>query len=282
MAGRSYGPGTDFWYVCTLTLTLEVWPKIKVMTHPSVMDKIVRNIIQIQLGSEELWPGHRFPVCVHCDIDLGDMTLGQGLCGGGGIKVMTHPWVMDNNCVKYYLDPTRQWEVMAQTRVLGKCALRPWPWIYDLWSRSWHDLGSWTRLCEISGSDKGVRNYGPHTMWTDRWTNVRMDRQGDSYKMYILPQTLFAEGIKILTHNEAWTHILEICSVVLYWLGYLGFDESCSIKMTYLHTCTGYQCIHWYIYKFENDEVEHILSCTCTVCCYILEYIYMYWCILDK
>ena len=24
-----------------------------------------------------------------------------------------------------------------------------------------------------------------------------------------------------------------------------------------------YKCLHWY--KFENDEVEHILSCTCTV-----------------
>ena len=34
-----------------------------------------------------------------------------------------------------------------------------------------------------------------------------------------------------------------------------------------------YQCIHWF--KFENDEVEHILSCKCTVLCYILGYIYI-------
>ena len=34
-----------------------------------------------------------------------------------------------------------------------------------------------------------------------------------------------------------------------------------------------YQCIHWY--KFEDDEVERILSCTCTVKCCILEYIYI-------
>ena len=39
---------------------------------------VVWNIIQIKLGSEELWPGHRFLVSVHCDLDLGDMTLGQG------------------------------------------------------------------------------------------------------------------------------------------------------------------------------------------------------------
>ena len=32
-----------------------------------------------------------------------------------------------------------------------------------------------------------------------------------------------------------------------------------------------YQCIH--LYNFE--DVERILSCTCTVLCYILEYIYM-------
>ena len=34
------------------------------------------------------------------------------------------------------------------------------------------------------------------------------------------------------------------------------------------------------LYKFENDNVERILSCTCTVLCYILEYIYIvhvYW-----
>ena len=29
-------------------------------------------------GSEELWPGHGFGVCVHCVLDIRDMTLGQG------------------------------------------------------------------------------------------------------------------------------------------------------------------------------------------------------------
>ena len=92
-------------------------------------------IIQIQLGSEELWPGHGFSVCLHCDIDFWDMTLGQDhdtLMGHGQqlceilsganfavrsydpdkdfryvcpvtltfriwplVKVMTHPWVME-------------------------------------------------------------------------------------------------------------------------------------------------------------------------------------------
>ena len=30
------------------------------------------------------------------------------------------------------------------THILGMCALWPWLWRYDLWSRSWQTLGSWT------------------------------------------------------------------------------------------------------------------------------------------
>ena len=73
---RRYGLDTDFGYMCTMTLTLEIWPWLKVMTHPWWWTKIVSNIIQIQLKlvSEELWV---FWVCVYCDIDIGDMTSGQ-------------------------------------------------------------------------------------------------------------------------------------------------------------------------------------------------------------
>ena len=39
---------------------------------------IVWNIIQIQLDSEELWSRYGFWVCAHRDLDLGDMTYGQG------------------------------------------------------------------------------------------------------------------------------------------------------------------------------------------------------------
>ena len=51
-----------------------------------------------------LWPWIHWE-CVHCDLDLGDMTLGQG-----------HDWVMDNNCVKYDQDQTRVLEIMARRR----------------------------------------------------------------------------------------------------------------------------------------------------------------------
>ena len=37
--------------------------------------------------------------------------------------------------------------------------------------------------------------------------------------------------------------------------------------------CLRYQCIHWH--EFKDDEEERILSCKCTVLCYILEYIYI-------
>ena len=84
---RSYGPDTDFGYVCTDTLTLEIWP----------------------------W-----------------------------VKIITHPWAMDNKCVKYYQDPSWQWRVMTRKQILGMCALWPWPWRYDLGSKSWHTLWSWT------------------------------------------------------------------------------------------------------------------------------------------
>ena len=33
------------------------------------------NIIWIQHGSKELWPGHQFWLCVHIDIELGNMIL---------------------------------------------------------------------------------------------------------------------------------------------------------------------------------------------------------------
>ena len=56
MAMKSYGLDTDFRYVCTATLTLEIWPWVKVMTHSESWTTIVWNIIQIQLGTEEFGP----------------------------------------------------------------------------------------------------------------------------------------------------------------------------------------------------------------------------------
>ena len=136
MAVRSYGPDMDFGYVCTVTLTLEVWPWVKVMTHPLVMDN---NCEKYYL--DPVW---QWRVMAQTYIFFYVCTLTLELWPW--VKVMTHPWVMDNNCVKYYPDPTWQWGVMTRTRNLGMCALWPWPWRYDLGSRSWHTLGSWTTI----------------------------------------------------------------------------------------------------------------------------------------
>ena len=38
LAVRSYGQDTDYMYMCTVTLTLQIWPWVKVMTHPLVKE----------------------------------------------------------------------------------------------------------------------------------------------------------------------------------------------------------------------------------------------------
>ena len=152
-----------------------VWHAEKVFN----ISAIVWNIIQIQLSSEKLWPGHRFSVCVHCDLDFGDMTLGQGY---------DTPLVMDNNCVKYYPDPTWQWGIMARTQILGMCALWPWPWRYDLGSRSWHTLGSWaTIVWNIIKIGKVGKK-----LWPGHDVNRRT-----GWFLYTPTQTLFVGGINI-------------------------------------------------------------------------------------
>ena len=44
------------------------------------------------------------------------------------------------------------------TQILGICALWPWPWRYDLRSRSWHNFGLWTTIAwniiKIHGSEE--------------------------------------------------------------------------------------------------------------------------------
>ena len=122
---------------------------------------IVWNIIQIQHGSEELWPGHRLWVCVHCDLNLGGMTLGQEY---------DTPSVMDKNYVKYYPDLTWQRGVISWTRILSMCALWPWPRRYKL--GSWHILGPCTIIVwNIIQIGQGLRSYGSDTMRTDGQTN---------------------------------------------------------------------------------------------------------------
>ena len=156
MAVKSYGPDMDFVYKCTVTLALEIWPWVKVMTHPSVMDN---NTEKYYLDSTWQWR-----VMARTHIFCYVCTLTLTLEVWPWVKVITHPWVMDNNCLKYYPDPTWQWGVTARTWNLGMCVLWPWPWRYDLGQGYDTSLGHGQQLCEILyRSNMAVRSYGPDT-----------------------------------------------------------------------------------------------------------------------
>ena len=91
IAVRSSGPDTDFWYVWPWPwrYTSNLYPRSWHTLGP--LTSIVWNtcIIQIQHGNEEL-AGHGF--CY-------DHTLTWEVWPWS--KVITHPWIMDNNSVKY-------------------------------------------------------------------------------------------------------------------------------------------------------------------------------------
>ena len=73
-----------FWYARTVTLTLETRPCVKVVTHPWVTENNCVKYYPDSTLQFWLWPGHRSWVSVYCDLDLGDMTLGQGHCTSFG------------------------------------------------------------------------------------------------------------------------------------------------------------------------------------------------------
>ena len=102
---------------------------------------IVWNIIKIQLGSEELWHGHRFWVCVHCDLDLGDMTLGQDHDTPLGREQQFCAILSRSKFA------VRSYGLDLDFRYMYRiCALWPWPKRHDLGSRKWHTLESWTTI----------------------------------------------------------------------------------------------------------------------------------------
>ena len=149
-------------------------------------------IIQIQHGNEELWPGHRYWVCVHCDLGLEDMTLGLGY----------------DTCTP--LDHGHQWREISRSNMAVKLWSAPGIWVcvhcdLDLWDMTLvqgHDtpLDHGQQLSEIlSRSDNGVRRYGLDTMWTDGQTDGRTDRM-----IPIYPNILFAGegGYKNHTGNS--------------------------------------------------------------------------------
>ena len=125
---------------------------------------IVWSIIQIQLGSEELWPAYWFWICVRCNLDFGDMTFGQGhyttlghrqrLCEilsrskmtirpGHGFWLCVHsdlnlgdtilgqghdtPFGHGQQYLFFIVSNIIKIEQRSEAGILGMCALSPWP-----------------------------------------------------------------------------------------------------------------------------------------------------------
>ena len=124
IAVRNYGPDTNFGYVCTVTLT-EIWHTLG-QEMCGVLSR--SNFAMRSYGRDT---NFRLMWTVTLTLEIWPR-----------VKFMTHPLVMDNNCVKYYPDPTWQWRVIAQTDISSMCAM----WPYDIGSRSWHTLGPWKTI----------------------------------------------------------------------------------------------------------------------------------------
>ena len=104
LAMRSYGPDTDFQYVCTVTLTLESWPwegHDTPLGHGQQLCEIL-HVFRSNFAVRNYGPDKDFQYVCTLTLEIWPW-----------VKVMTHPWVMDNNYVKLYPDWTREYEVMA-------------------------------------------------------------------------------------------------------------------------------------------------------------------------
>ena len=218
---------TYFGYVCTVILTLEMWPWVKVMTHPWVMDN---NLCEILSRSNMAVTSYDLDTefWYVCNLTLTLETWPW-------VKVMTQPWVMGQLVcetiprsnfvmISYGLDMDFQYmhtvtltleiwpcvKVMTHPWVMDnncvKYYLDPtlhwwvmprtlilgtcslWPWRYDLESRSWHTLMSRTIIVwNIIQIGQVGTELYPGQKVTDRQT----DRQGDSY---IIPLKLCLWG----------------------------------------------------------------------------------------
>ena len=89
----SYCPEKDYGYVCSVTLTFEIWPWFKIMTHPWVMDILSKSAFIVEIYGSNKNYGYVCTMTLTLEIWL-------------WFKGMTNTWVEDNNHVKYYPDLT--------------------------------------------------------------------------------------------------------------------------------------------------------------------------------
>ena len=100
-----------------LTKHVLTWQISFTTTTPGSWTTIVWSIIR-----ERQWSRNKFLPCVNLDLGV----------------IICFVW----NVIKSQYGS----EELNPRHGLGVCALWPWPWRYDLESRSWHILGSWTAI----------------------------------------------------------------------------------------------------------------------------------------
>ena len=173
-----------------------------------------------------------------------------------------------------------QWGVMARTRILGISALWPWPWRYDLGSRSWHILWSWTI---ISRSDKGLRSYGPDTMALEIWPWVKvmthpLVMDNNCVKYYPDPTCQWRVMARTCIFCYVWTLTLtlEVWSWVMVLTHPLVMDNNCmkyypdpiwqwwvmGLKGKWVE-CWDRRYWKWISGTIVSQELINILYCVC-------------------
>ena len=138
------------------------------MINPWVMDNTYVNIIQIQHGSEELWPGHTVRLWVRCDLGLGDMALVQPWHTLRSWSTIMWNIIQIQHGIEELWPRFPFWNCdldiggMTHFLVCVHCD-------FDLWDMTLgqghgHTPGSWTGIVWIlSRSNMAVRSYGPDT-----------------------------------------------------------------------------------------------------------------------
>ena len=187
---------------------------------------------------------------------------------------MTHPWVMDNNFVKYP-DPTWQWRVMARTQIMGTCMCDLDFW--DMTLGQGHDtsLGHGQQLYEIypdSICPEGKKLLPGHDV--NRRTKGRTDRETDRQTERVilnipLPQTLFAGGINIINLRSVQCELNKFCD--MYKGQYIDYWWPLTVCATG-NTWTGIyndlwiQCVLLicYMYKKERNDKLLVHRCKCS------------------
>ena len=148
MAVRSYGPDTDFGYMCTVIMFLEKWPwsrtfitlkhgqqKCKTLSR-SNMARAMTMTLSLTICSQWTWSSRYHLGAIFLQI-LGSCTT------------------IVYNIIKIEQGSKKLWSIHDLNRQTDKqkdwntafvCGVSPCPSKYELCSRSWHTVWSWATV----------------------------------------------------------------------------------------------------------------------------------------